>query len=649
MKKYLVFSAAITLFIVFNFFNFSSFDNTLTEAKLIRETFHKGLDQLKVTIDQYQRLAHSITNADADIKNLEQQHLKTREAFKRIEYLLAYLDGESITMFINGAPLPKVEPSVPEVRIVEPKGLQVLDELIFSDHPFESIEAIQKQTDQLVYNFKHVDAYQRGISIDHRQIFEAIRQELVRIITLGVTGFDTPGGSQNAIQEAKVAMESIAKATEVYLPKIKMKKPELAVATEQTFKKAIQFLEANPDFDSFDRLSFLKTYINPLYEFTYQCHRSLGIETTEEVNSIPQPLNYHATNLFSTDFYNLDYYARTDFSNPNISAIVALGKTLFFDPILSSNNQGACATCHDPQKAFTDGLPKSRSLLENKSLQRNTPTVLNVVFAEKFFYDVRENMIDRQIKHVVKDQQEFATDFVEIIDKLNQSREYKTLFDEYYPGIGITPHSISNALAVYIASLNSYNSPFDKYVRNELEEIDESVKRGFNLFMGKAACGTCHFAPNFNGTVPPLYRESESEVLGVPTNKDTLNAVLDPDPGRAMNLVPRDEAPFYMHSFKTTTVRNAALTAPYMHNGVYDSLEEVIDFYNRGGGAGLGLDLEYQTLPDSPLNLSPQEQKDLIAFMEALTDTTHLSSPPLNLPKFENNPELDTRIIGGSY
>jgi cytochrome c peroxidase len=148
--------------------------------------------------------------------------------------------------------------------------------------------------------------------------------------------------------------------------------------------------------------------------------------------------------------------------------------------------------------------------------------------------------------------------------------------------------------------------------------IDPAVKRGFNLFMGKAQCGTCHFAPTFFGNVPPFYGTSESEVLGVPKVWDTLNPVLDADIGRYKFM----EFPDFMHAFKTSTVRNAELTKPYMHNGGFKSLEDVVDFYDRGGGAGMGLDVPNQTLPDKKLNLTAAEKKDIVAFMKALTDTT---------------------------
>jgi cytochrome c peroxidase len=136
------------------------------------------------------------------------------------------------------------------------------------------------------------------------------------------------------------------------------------------------------------------------------------------------------------------------------------------------------------------------------------------------------------------------------------------------------------------------------------------------LFAGKAKCATCHFIPVFNGTIPPWYNKTESEIIGVPVSPVTRNAVIDPDPGRyAIHRL--DELAF---AFKTPTVRNAALTAPYMHNGAYQTLEEVIAFYHLGGGSGIGIDLPGQSLPFDNLQLSTPEKKALIAFIHALTD-----------------------------
>ena len=646
MKKQYLASIIIAAILAAPLLNFTIPSPQPSELVAIGQQFQEGLQNLKNSIEDYRTLAFSSGDSQEYTQQLQQQHLSTRSSFKQIEFLLAYLDHESITRFINGAPLPKTEPHVPEIRIIEPKGLQVLDELVFSDAPLENIQEIQDQLKKLQYHYGYVYNYQGKITLQHRKIFEAVRQELIRIATLGLTGFDTPG-SANAIPEAEVAMESIAKAIFNYIPKIKEKDEELAIATTEKFNKAIAYLKENQDFDTFDRLHYLKEYINPLYELTYKCHRKLGIATIEEVNTLPQAQNYHSTNLFAEDFFNIDFFSEMDYDNPLTQKQIGLGKLLFYDPILSSNNQGACVSCHAPEKGFTDGLKRSQSLVDDEALLRNSPTVINALYSEKFFYDLREPVLERQIQHVIKDSKEFATDFIDIIEKLEKSKEYGQLFNEAFPEVGISSYTISKSIAAYISKLRSFNSPFDQYVRGEIEEIDESVIRGFNLFMGKAACGTCHFAPAFNGTVPPLYRESESEVLGVPASTDTINPMIDPDLGRINNKVPIDEAPFHKYSFKTTTVRNIALTAPYMHNGVYETLEEVIDFYNKGGGAGLGLDLENQTLPDAPLNLNNLEKNDLIAFMEALTDTTGMTSVPTKLPVFENHPEWNSRQIGG--
>ncbi len=630
-----------------------SFTNSLAEQVLqeATENFHQGLADLENQIQEYDQLAIDFTSEKKSIELLQKTHLETRLAFKKIEFLLEYYDRYSIKKYINGAPLPSVEPKVAELVEIEPEGLQVLDELVFGANIFEEKEQIKELTKKLKYKYQSIYRYQLKLRVTHRHLFEAMRQELVRVFTLGVTGFDTPG-STNALPEAKKALEGIQTTIKIYTPLISPKNQNLISDIENLFDDAILFLKKNNDFESFDRLVFLKSYINPLYQKIHEAHLILQIETIEETNDQVQPTNYHAIGIFDENFFNPSYYAGINLKTPQAQKRKALGKLLFFDPILSSNNERACSSCHNPNKAFTDGLSKSLAINGKTHIQRNSPTLINSVFSERYFYDLREPNLERQIKHVVQDSMEFSTDFFQIIEKLNQSQTYKKLFAEAYndfPSYTLSQWSISDALANYVGSLNSFNSPFDQYVRGEKNEIDESVKRGFNLFMGKASCGTCHFAPTFNGTVPPIYDESESEILGVPKSKDTLNAVIDADLGRFRSSRPIDQAPFYALSFKTVTVRNIAKTAPYMHNGVYDTLEEVIDFYNRGGGVGLGIEVPYQTLPDSPLNLKENEISDLVAFLESLTDYENFKDTPIQLPIFEGNEKWNQRKIGGNY
>jgi cytochrome c peroxidase len=173
--------------------------------------------------------------------------------------------------------------------------------------------------------------------------------------------------------------------------------------------------------------------------------------------------------------------------------------------------------------------------------------------------------------------------------------------------------------------------------------LPEDVARGFNLFTGKAACASCHFIPLYSGNVPPMYIDSESEILGVPKEKHKP-LLLDDDIGRLGNGMTQEVAPFYENAFKTPTLRNIDKTGPYMHNGVFDTLEEVMDFYNEGGGAGRGINLEYQTLSSNSLNLTEAEIKDVIAFMKALTDESTVIAPT-DIPRDFSDDNLNRRHL----
>ena len=156
-------------------------------------------------------------------------------------------------------------------------------------------------------------------------------------------------------------------------------------------------------------------------------------------------------------------------------------------------------------------------------------------------------------------------------------------------------------------------------MQGDSKSLNKAEIEGYNLFAGKALCGSCHFFPLFNGTVPPFYNETEFEVLGTPEASN--NKTLDNDPGRfKVTGIEKQRL-----AFKTPTIRNVELTAPYMHNGVYSTLEEVIEFYHKGGGAGLGLTVPNQTLPFDSLKLSPVEKHRIILFMRTLTEKERMS------------------------
>ncbi|TAE45331.1 MAG: cytochrome-c peroxidase, partial [Bacteroidetes bacterium] len=439
-----------------------------------------------------------------------------------------------------------------------------------------------------------------------RLVLEAQRAELIRLFTQGLTGFDVPA-SGNTLPEARQVWQTLTQDISPYLDLLSSDNQVLAKNIRSYLSKGETLLKANNDFDSFDRLAFLREALDPLFGALYDLHIALGIETYYETTASQKPQQYFAKNIFSPDFLDAAYYVPLPSRDPRGAQKQTLGKLLFFDPALSGSNERACASCHSPARAFTDGASKSVALDFKGTVDRNAPTLINAVYSERYFHDLRADDLTAQIEGVVTNEKEFHTDFYTIADKLAQSPEYVRLFREAFPEEGSQPinrQSITLAIGSYIASLTSWNSPFDRYARGESEALDESAKRGFNLFMGKAACGTCHFAPVFNGTVPPEYVESESEVLGVALTPALKHATPDPDEGRFANKRAAEKADFQRYAFKTPTLRNIALTAPYMHNGAYMTLEQIMDFDNKGGGAGIGIPLPNQTLPTDPLNLN---------------------------------------------
>jgi cytochrome c peroxidase len=271
-------------------------------------------------------------------------------------------------------------------------------------------------------------------------------------------------------------------------------------------------------------------------------------------------------------------------------------------------------------------LPTASEINGHAFLLRNTPTLWNAALQRNLFADSRQLSLDHLISEVLANEKEMNSGRDAAAVNLGNRDDYKKLYEEAYPASAgnIEGGKMVNAIAMYLRTIVSYNSRFDQFVRGRKSAMKPPEIRGFNLFMGKALCGTCHYVPLFNGSKPPTYYYQESEVIGVPATTDTLHAVLDGDQGR-YNMVKKE---FLRHSFKTPTLRNIALTAPYMHNGVYRTLEEVVAFYNKGGGKGLHIDMGNQTLPFDNLGLDATEQKDIIAFLKTLTDTTSLSFSP---------------------
>ncbi len=639
MKKFLLTISLLSVLFFYNNINIpSSYTNILAESKAY---YQNGLRETHHAIKALVSLTENAEDSNQYKEKLQKQLIETRLKFKKIEFLLDYFDPELVYYQINGAPLPKLEKHVPEINVFEPNGLQTLDEMIFADEP--EFNKIHQLAVKLESDFSIGVKFQNQRSFEHRYIIESMRYGLIRLYNLGLTGFDTPG-SVNGVEEAVETLNGMIVI--FYKYGSLAKDPAHYQKIIDNLEACKNYLEKNDDFESLDRYQVLIDFINPLYADLLDFQKGLGVELRHEVDPTPSAHNYLSTSLFASDFLDKSFYSKISPNDLKDPKKLELGKTLFYDPVLSKSNSMSCASCHNPDLAFTDGK-KTSLTKEQTAFPRNAPTLINSVYYNRYFLDMRETGYERQVKHVVMDKHEFNLDFIELAERLKKSEEYVDLFDKAYgkqDKYGISSWSISNAIGVYVASLSGFDSPFDEYVNNGSKDIPESVRKGYNLFMGKAACGTCHFAPTFSGNVPPFYFDSESEVLGVLVDYDTLNPVLDNDPGRINNSITQEEAPHYLRSFKTTTVRNASKTAPYMHNGSIESFEELMDFYNRGGGAGMGLDVPYQTLPDAPLDLTQDEIENIIAFMESLDNYEQFIEKPSAFPKFED-PFLNERNI----
>lgn len=571
--------------------------NKKTNAVAIKDQVTKEIYKLETLVNA-DLLPLAINSKDT--LAIKKSFLECRNQFKVIEYYIEYF-FPSTAKVLNGPPINEIE--LGENLVEPPGGFQVMEDYIYNDLTSEAREELVNEVKKVSVALKRVLQYQQAYTITDEQIFDAMRLELFRIAALGITGFDTP----LALQSLNEAVSSLTGLKQCLLL---FQKHEAAISA---LDKSIKYLQRNNDFNKFNRLDFITQYLDPVGVLLHNMRNSLGISPISGNSA----LNNEVTSLFKGNVFNINKFVsnKTEyFSNEK----AALGEVLFSDVILSNGNNKSCASCHHIEKAFTDGLTKAIGIDEEKSLLRNTPTLSYAGFQRAFFYDHKAGTLEDQALDVVHNEAEMQGTLTTAAEALQKNQRYAALFKRAYGSdpSQIDPWKIQHALASYVRSLAPFSSRFDQYMGGDYQQLNEPEKKGFNLFMGKAKCATCHFVPLFNGTPAPLFDKSETEVLGVPSKPDTVRAVVDDDEGRFL-LSPYNQ---YKYSFKTPTLRNIAETAPYMHNGVYKSLEEVMDFYNRGGGAGIGISLDNQTLSDQRLNLSQQEITEIIAFMKTLTD-----------------------------
>ncbi len=287
---------------------------------------------------------------------------------------------------------------------------------------------------------------------------------------------------------------------------------------------------------------------------------------------------------------------------------IELGKVLFFDPRLSGSNFISCATCHNPALGWSDGQPTAVGH-GMEVLGRSTPTILNTAYQRFQFWDGRARTLEKQALGPIEAEGEMFQALDDLIDELKAIPGYEDMFEHAYPGEGVSKKTIAKAISSFERSVVATESPFDRWLKGVKGAMNDSAIRGFQVFKGKANCVACHDGFNFS--------DNGFHNIGLPDNKDQGRFSIKP-------------IKVLKGAFKTPTLRDVALTAPYMHNGQFNTLMEVVEHYNRGGDKNMGnLDPNMKKL-----GLSKKEKKDLVEFLHALIgDPQEVTVPTLPVKK----------------
>ena len=505
-----------------------------------------------------------------------------RLAYKRVEFLAELYNPETAKS-LNGAPLPEVEEDDGLQQIVSPMGFQVVEERLFP-YDLDNRAELLTQLAVLQSNVGRLTCVATDNEMTDSHVFDAMRLEVFRIISLGITGFDSPIAN-HSLPEAAAALKSLQRHAGFY--ELVDRDPDLTARLDRTFAGAIGALQRERSFNEFDRLGYITDHANVLSSLLLDMQKALAIPVFVE----SRLLSLSARTLNDPHAFDPNYFVNSSDDRATPGRI-ALGKMLFYDPILSGNRVGGprvggpsartCATCHQPEQAFADGKAKSLAVgFGGRRIARNSPTLLNAAFQANQFADSRVTFLEDQASDVIQNTDEMHGSLPDAVNALKTNDTYRKTFAQTYRD-GVTEQNLKNAVASYVRSLTSLDSRVDRSLRGETALLTAEEKHGFNLFMGKGKCATCHFSPLFNGTIPPAYQKTESEVIGTPAT--SAEKTVDPDLGKYLTT----RINIQKHAFKTPTVRNVALTAPYMHTGAYRTLDQVVDFITKAGAMGLG-------------------------------------------------------------
>ena len=632
--------------ILFVAISISIFSFNVKDDKGYRQLYAINLDAFK---EEQSILEKTIASADLrsaeDMQLIRNKIAAARLKLKNLDIWLRYFEPNAYRM-ING-PLPvewetevfeKFEP--PHRR--EGAGLTVA-ELYMEDKKVDkdTLIALIKKSRAAIKTFEADSITSQLNTYSH--FFLANRLYLLNLAAIYTTGFECPDRS-HVIPELLSMLEGTEKIYDNFnqsFPATPLEKEYLGL-----YEKMILFVKGQPiDFNRFDHFLFIRDYVNPLFAINQHYINEYNVRS---INNNDYTLNNQDNSIFDKSLYtpqrSKGIYSLID-DPKTLNEINYIGKLLFYDPILSGNNMRSCASCHKPTQYFTDtSLTTPFQFDQQRHLPRNAPTLINVVYNHLIMLDGKHVSLEAQGKDVMTNPIEMNGTAKEIVRKLLTCKEYKEAlmkFSKLTPEekeIGLA-HVIS-AISFYYGSYSRFKAPFDDAI-NGKGNVSDEVKNGFNLFMSKGKCATCHFVPNFNGVKPP-YVGSEFEVIGTP--QDRTFKEISEDKGRWLI----NPAPETLHAFRTGSIRNSSFTKPYMHNGVFKTLDEVIDFYDAGGGTGKKISVDNQTLEGDSLKLSPKEKMELLSFLDALNEEIIFEEAPASLP-LSSEKALNKRKVGGLY
>jgi len=321
-------------------------------------------------------------------------------------------------------------------------------------------------------------------------------------------------------------------------------------------------------------------------------------------------------------------------NNPVTTEKINLGRLLFFDRRLSHNKTISCAMCHVPEQGFSSNEMATAVGIEGRSVRRNSPTIYNVAYLERLFHDGRESTLEQQVWGPLLARNEMGNPSIgQVIEQISAVAQYRELFESAFDGRPISMETIGMALASYERALVSANSAFDRwYYGSESKALSTRQQAGFKLFSGKAGCTSCHqlddqyalFSDNLLHNTGIGYQRSMGEktgyarVLVAPGEHIVIKGDSVAESSEAvisdLGLYEITENPADRWKYRTPTLRNISLTAPYMHDGSISTLSDVIEFYNNGGISNELLDPLIR-----PLGLSAEEAGQLLAFLDTLT------------------------------